>query len=282
MWSPSSQFPISPHSTTKGRGSDEGGRVRERAQDYRPRISPIPFSSTSNRRSSRLSKRRSAALIFISIGDTSAISAESGPATSSSEPLSRWARTSPDYVSATASSRWRCTVAATAALAESSGVSELVWPLWLKNNAGRRCGEPLDAKRHNGNRPGHGWLGRAPVLVAHNMGSVPSLAYANANPVTALILLAPVLPAGLGVGPIDLPVDPAAMWLPPPHVIERLAAARADEGLLMRETWLLRLRAMLARAHGDDTAYHDYRDRYHDTARTLGFEGHIAWAETMP
>ena len=65
-------------------------------------------------------------------------------------------------------------------------------------------------------------------------------------------------------------------------VIERLAAARADEGLVMRETWLLRLRALLARAHGDDTAYRDYRDRYHDMARTLGFEGHIAWAETMP
>ena len=64
------------------------------------------------------------------------------------------------------------------------------------------------------------WLGRAPVLVAHSMGGVPSLAYASANPVTAVILLAPVLPAGLGVGPIDLPVDPAAMWLPPPHMID--------------------------------------------------------------
>ena len=64
--------------------------------------------------------------------------------------------------------------------------------------------------------------------------------------------------------------------------IERLAAARADEGLVMRETWLLRLRALLARAHGDDTAYRDYRDRYRDMARTLGFEGHIAWAEAMP
>ena len=65
-------------------------------------------------------------------------------------------------------------------------------------------------------------------------------------------------------------------------VIERLAAARADEGLVMRETWLLRLRALLARARGDDTAYPDYRDRYHNMARTRGFEGHIAWAETMP
>jgi len=61
--------------------------------------------------------------------------------------------------------------------------------------------------------------------------------------------------------------------------IERLAAARADEGLVTRETWLLRLRALLARAHGDDTAYRDYRDRYRDMAKTLGFQGHIAWAE---
>jgi class 3 adenylate cyclase len=64
--------------------------------------------------------------------------------------------------------------------------------------------------------------------------------------------------------------------------IERLAAAPADEGLMIREIWLLRLRALLARAHGDDTAYREYRDRYRDMARTLGFEGHIEWAEAMP
>jgi hypothetical protein len=56
--------------------------------------------------------------------------------------------------------------------------------------------------------------------------------------------------------------------------IERLAAARADEGLVMRDIWLQRLRALLARAHGNDTAYRDYRDRYSDMARTLGFEGY--------
>ena len=37
--------------------------------------------------------------------------------------------------------------------------------------------------------------------------------------------------------------------------IERLAAAPADEGLVMRDIWLLRLRALLARAHGDAAAY---------------------------
>ena len=63
--------------------------------------------------------------------------------------------------------------------------------------------------------------------------------------------------------------------------IERLAAAPADEGLAMRDIWLLRLRTLLARAHGDDARYREYRDRYRDMAKTLGFEGHIAWAEAM-
>jgi hypothetical protein len=64
--------------------------------------------------------------------------------------------------------------------------------------------------------------------------------------------------------------------------IERLAAAPADEGSVTRDIWLLRLRALLAQAHGDAVAYADFRDRYRDMARTLGFEGHIAWAEAMP
>jgi hypothetical protein len=64
--------------------------------------------------------------------------------------------------------------------------------------------------------------------------------------------------------------------------IERLAAAPAEEGLVIRDIWLQRLRALLARAHGDDTAYRDYRDRYCAMATSLGFEGHMAWAEAMP
>ncbi len=64
--------------------------------------------------------------------------------------------------------------------------------------------------------------------------------------------------------------------------IERLAAAPADEGLAIREIWLQRARALLARAQGDVAAYTHLRDRYRDMARTLGFEGHIAWAEAMP
>ena len=63
--------------------------------------------------------------------------------------------------------------------------------------------------------------------------------------------------------------------------IERLAAAPTD-GMVLRDIWLLRLRALLARAHGDEAAYRDFRDRYRAMATSLGFEGHIAWAEAMP
>jgi hypothetical protein len=63
--------------------------------------------------------------------------------------------------------------------------------------------------------------------------------------------------------------------------VERLAAAPA-EGLAMRDIWLLRLRALLARARGDAAAYAHFGDRYRDMARAVGFEGHIAWAEAMP
>jgi class 3 adenylate cyclase len=63
--------------------------------------------------------------------------------------------------------------------------------------------------------------------------------------------------------------------------IERLAAAPTDNGNVVRDIWVLRLRALLARAHGDAAAYAHFRDRYRDMAKTLGFEGHIAWAEAM-
>jgi hypothetical protein len=51
---------------------------------------------------------------------------------------------------------------------------------------------------------------------------------------------------------------------------------------VLNEIWLPRLRALLARAHGDAVTYVDFRDRYRDVAKSLGFEGHIAWALAMP
>jgi class 3 adenylate cyclase len=63
--------------------------------------------------------------------------------------------------------------------------------------------------------------------------------------------------------------------------IERLAAAPTDEGLAVRDIWLLRLRSLLTKAHGDEVAYQDFRDRYRAMAKRLGFEAHIAMAEAM-
>jgi hypothetical protein len=64
--------------------------------------------------------------------------------------------------------------------------------------------------------------------------------------------------------------------------ITRLADAPADDRLVIREVWLLRLHALLAQAHGDEAAYRDHRDRYRAIATSLDFEGHMKWAEEMP
>jgi adenylate cyclase len=64
--------------------------------------------------------------------------------------------------------------------------------------------------------------------------------------------------------------------------VDRLATVPTDPGFVLNEIWLLRLRALLARARGDEAPYRDYRDRYRAMSKTLGFEGHIAWAEAMP
>ena len=37
-----------------------------------------------------------------------------------------------------------------------------------------------------------------------------------------------------------------------------------DNGVALRDIWLLRLRALLARARGGAAAYADFRDRYRD------------------
>jgi ATP/maltotriose-dependent transcriptional regulator MalT len=64
------------------------------------------------------------------------------------------------------------------------------------------------------------------------------------------------------------------------QAIGRLANLPAD-GSAIREITLLRLRALLTRARGDDVAYQDLVGRYHAMAQSLGFEGHMAWAMAM-
>jgi adenylate cyclase len=65
-------------------------------------------------------------------------------------------------------------------------------------------------------------------------------------------------------------------------VIERLAGTLPGAEWATRDVALLRMRALLAQARGDDAAYRDFRDRYRAMANGLGFEGHMALAEAMP
>jgi adenylate cyclase len=50
---------------------------------------------------------------------------------------------------------------------------------------------------------------------------------------------------------------------------------------VLHELPLLRLRALLAQARGDEASYRSYRDRYRERANDLGFEGHMAIAAAM-
>jgi hypothetical protein len=63
--------------------------------------------------------------------------------------------------------------------------------------------------------------------------------------------------------------------------IDCLANLLAGDGLAARDIWLLRMRALLARARGDDAMYRHLVSRYRAMADSLGFEGHIAMAEAM-
>jgi hypothetical protein len=63
--------------------------------------------------------------------------------------------------------------------------------------------------------------------------------------------------------------------------MQRLAVRWVDDGSAAREITLLRMHTLLARARGDDVAHRDLVNRYRTMAKSLGFEGHIAWAEAM-
>jgi adenylate cyclase len=74
------------------------------------------------------------------------------------------------------------------------------------------------------------------------------------------------------------PVDFAAA----DAVVETIGAIPVEEGFVWYELPLLRMRAMLARAGGDEAGYCRYRDQYRTRAHELGFEGHIDTAAAMP
>jgi class 3 adenylate cyclase len=64
------------------------------------------------------------------------------------------------------------------------------------------------------------------------------------------------------------------------RAIDRLANLPAREGSAIIEITLLRLRALLSRARGDVDS-RDLVTRYRKMAESLGFDGHIAWADAM-
>jgi ATP/maltotriose-dependent transcriptional regulator MalT len=65
------------------------------------------------------------------------------------------------------------------------------------------------------------------------------------------------------------------------QALDGLAVRWVDDGSAMVQITLLRLRALLARARGDDVLYRGLVSRYRTIGESLGFEGHIAWAEAM-
>jgi hypothetical protein len=62
--------------------------------------------------------------------------------------------------------------------------------------------------------------------------------------------------------------------------VHRLASA-PEAQFVARDITLLRLRALMARACGDENAYEDLVHRYRAMATSLCFEGHTAWANLM-
>jgi adenylate cyclase len=63
--------------------------------------------------------------------------------------------------------------------------------------------------------------------------------------------------------------------------IERLEAIPVDPGYVLHEIPLLRMRALLARATGDEAGYRDYADRYRIRSTECRYAGHMAIAEAM-
>jgi adenylate cyclase len=63
--------------------------------------------------------------------------------------------------------------------------------------------------------------------------------------------------------------------------IARLAGEPTEAGFVVYDLVVLRLRAMLAQAKGDEAVYRDFADRYRTMANELGFEGHIDAAAAM-
>lgn len=58
--------------------------------------------------------------------------------------------------------------------------------------------------------------------------------------------------------------------------------AAGDDGLVIGDVWVVRRRALLARACGADADYREHRDRYRAMATELDLAGHRQLADEMP
>jgi adenylate cyclase len=65
------------------------------------------------------------------------------------------------------------------------------------------------------------------------------------------------------------------------RAIDRLAAVPTEPGFVLHELPVLRLRALLACAHGDEAGYQQFLERFRAKAQEAGFEGYLAQAEAM-
>jgi adenylate cyclase len=63
--------------------------------------------------------------------------------------------------------------------------------------------------------------------------------------------------------------------------IEQLGAVSTEPDFVLFDVALLRLRALLARARGDEACYREFAQHYREMAASFGFEGHMALAQVL-
>lgn len=64
-------------------------------------------------------------------------------------------------------------------------------------------------------------LGSRPIVIAHSMGGMAALKFAEENEVSALVLLAPVVSVEAEAETVELPVEPGRPWDPPPFDVAK-------------------------------------------------------------
>jgi adenylate cyclase len=64
--------------------------------------------------------------------------------------------------------------------------------------------------------------------------------------------------------------------------VDRVVAALPHAGGTHTALVVLRLRALVARARGEEPTYRELVERYRAMAATFGLEGGMAWADAMP